>query len=128
MKLVKEIKSKEGVLHFQRYELFKTPWFICYLHKIYEGDKDLHLHNHPWNFFGLIIKGSYTEERENKLVTKKIGSIGYGGASYFHKIKEVIDPTISLFFVSTKTHEWGYKTETGFVQNETYRKLKNEKN
>lgn len=73
MKLVKEIRSKEGVLHFQRYELFKTPWFICYL----------------------------------------------------HKIKEVIKPTTSLFFVSVKNHEWGYQTETGFVGHEEYRIKKN---
>jgi hypothetical protein len=76
IKLVKEIRSKEGILHFQRYELFKTPWFRCYLHRIFEGDKDLHLHNHPWNFLGIILKGSYIEELPNKTKLKSFGSVG----------------------------------------------------
>ena len=124
MKLVKEIKSKEGIVHFQRYELLKTPWFICYLHKIYERDKDLHLHNHPWKFLGIIIKGSYIEQRPDKEKIKSFGSLGWGDQRYFHKIKQVINPTISLFFVSIKTNEWGYQTEKGFIDHKTYRSNK----
>lgn len=123
--LIKEIKSKDGIVHFRRYLLLSTKWFHCYLHRIYQPDKDLHLHNHPWNFWGIILWGGYIEENEQGTRTRKIGSWSGGNQSYFHKIKEIISPTTSLFFVSTKTNEWGYKTSEGYLDHQTYRDLKN---
>lgn len=35
-----------------------------YLHKICRSDDDRALHDHPWWFVGLLLKGSYTEEYE----------------------------------------------------------------
>jgi hypothetical protein len=63
-KLIKEIKSKQGVLHFKRWELFTSKRFnfSIYLHGIYKADEDPHLHNHPWNIATLILWGSYIEE------------------------------------------------------------------
>lgn len=124
MKLVKEIKSQTGTLHFQRYLLFSTPFFNCYLHKIYEGDQDIHFHSHPWSFAGLILKGSYLEENNNGLRLRSFGSLGYGDRRYFHKIKKVLSPVTSLFFTGKKTYEWGYQTSEGFIPHEQYRTLK----
>jgi hypothetical protein len=55
-------------------ELYLRRWFIwprkpadlkmvprLYLHKFYTGDSDRHLHDHPWSFTSLILKGGYTE-------------------------------------------------------------------
>lgn len=126
MKLVKEIKSQSGVLHFQRYLLFSTPWFNCYLHKIYEGDQDKHLHSHPWTFLGIILKGSYLEETQEGMNLKSFGSIGYGGRRYFHKIKKVLSPVTSVFFTGKKTYDWGYMTSEGFISHEQYRTLKHQ--
>lgn len=36
-----------------------------YLHKFYRGDEDPHLHNHPWAYRTLIIKGGYWEHSFN---------------------------------------------------------------
>ncbi len=62
-KLIKEIRSKEGILHFKRWEIFSSTKFnfSIYLHGIYKADQDLHLHNHPWNIATLILWGSYIE-------------------------------------------------------------------
>jgi hypothetical protein len=55
-------------------ELYLRRWFIwphkpadlkmvprLYLHKFYTGDSDRHLHDHPWPFHSLILKGGYNE-------------------------------------------------------------------
>jgi hypothetical protein len=64
MKLIKEIKSKDGKLHFRRWSLLDTPWFKIYIHGIYGPDEDLHLHNHPWDFKSFILSGSYIEQTQ----------------------------------------------------------------
>lgn len=126
--MIKEIKSKDGVLHFRRYLLFSTKWFDCYLHRIYMPDNDLHLHNHPWSFWGIILWGEYIEEKEKGFTSRGIGSWAGGDETYFHKIKKIVKTTTSLFFVGKKTNVWGYKTSQGFIDHETYRQLKHSGN
>lgn len=125
MKLVKEITSKNGTVHFRRYLLFKTRWFYCYLHKIYKADEDLHLHNHPWNYWGIILSGGYEEETPNGVNFRGWLSCGGGNISKFHKIKTLFKtPTISLFFTGVKTYDWGYLTSEGVINHEVYRQRK----
>ena len=131
---VKEIRSKKGVLHFKRYAFIETTYFSVYLHKIYEHDRDLDMHSHPWSFFGIILKGSYVEEYWKKwdhyktieYRTKGPLSIGIGSRNYFHRIHRIENgPVTSLFFTFGKHQPWYYKTsiET-LVESEEYRKLK----
>jgi hypothetical protein len=126
MKLIKEIKSKSGELHFRRWELLKTPWFSIWLHGIYAADTDKHLHNHPWDFCSLILKGSYIEETldgNNKMFP---GKISKRNGSNYHKIKQLLTPTVyTLFFVTPIKRDWGYNVDGKHIQHEEYRKLKN---
>ena len=62
MKLLKEIISKNGKVHFRRWNVLSTPWFSIYIHGIYEEDKEQHLHDHPWDFMSMVLKGSYSEQ------------------------------------------------------------------
>ena len=62
MKLIKEIKSKAGELHFKRWEILKTHFGSIWLHAIYKADTDKHLHNHPWDFISVVLRGSYYEQ------------------------------------------------------------------
>lgn len=66
LKPVREIRSKENVLHFRRWQILALPWGTLYLHHIARADQDEHLHNHPWNFTSLILKGGYVEIRRCK--------------------------------------------------------------
>ena len=60
-KLVKEIRSKKGELHFKRWRILSTPWFNIFLHFINRADEDKDLHDHPWSFWSIILKGGYIE-------------------------------------------------------------------
>lgn len=128
-KLIKEIKSKEGILHFKRWELLKTPWFSIYFHGIYKADEDEHLHNHPWNYTSICVWGSFFELSENSVSLITPFNISRQKSSRFHKIWKLKSKSVyTLFFVSNRIEgDWGYLVDGKFVDHKTYRKLKNEK-
>lgn len=127
MKLVKEIKSKEGVLHFRRWQLLKTRWFTIYIHGIYHKDEDTHLHNHPWNFINMILKGSYTEQTVNGTILQKPFRINKRKGSDYHKILNVHTNVVyTLFIIGSKRMEWGYLVNGKHVEHSQYRQLKRE--
>jgi len=96
------------------------------LHGIYAADQDKHLHNHPWDYFSLILKGTYLEETENGINTMSPGSYAKRDGTKFHKIQKLLTPVVYSLFISSKPkREWGYKVNDEFVQHEKYRELKN---
>ena len=127
MKLIKEIKSKNGKLHFRRWELLKTPWFSIWIHGIYAADEDKHLHNHPWDFKSIVLKGAYIEKTEKGIVRQTPGKFNSRNGNDFHKILRLVTPVVyTLFIVTPVKREWGYLVDGQFIQHEEYRKLKHE--
>lgn len=131
MKLIKEIKSKLGELHFRRWRVISLPWFAIYIHGIYKADEDMHLHNHPWKIWTMILWGGYVEQLRNVGVSnspriRKPGHMAYAKLSDFHKIKEMIkSPTYTLAIVGRRINEdWGYMVDGKFVDHKTYRNNK----
>lgn len=127
LKPIKEIKSKKGEVVFRRYKLFYTPWFNCYLHEWFQSDKDRHLHTHPWNFLGIILKGGYIEETPEGKKRRGPLSIVKGKHSYIHKVNELLcNKGWTLFFTGKKTYPWGFVVDDKVVSNNEYRILKRE--
>jgi hypothetical protein len=141
---VKEIRSKEGELHFQRFAIVETSEFALYLHKIYKADKDLHMHSHPQNFKSIILKGSYLEERllvlgngstfsdfsKKRFLTVsrmlKYSRENYFISPVFHKIKVILKgPVYSLFFAFGPRERWSYYVNGYIWDFEYYRDFKN---
>jgi hypothetical protein len=131
--LVKEIRSKTGELHFQRYRVFACKFFSIYLHFIAKSDEDKHPHSHPWNFFSLVLWGGYAET----LTTHKTNIVSHHARSIlscshrfyddYHKIV-LVKPTWTLVFVSPNKddYDWGYLVNGCHVRHENYRIMKNE--
>ena len=130
MRLIKEIKSKEGELHFQRWSIFSSKKFSIYIHKIYKHDEDKFVHSHPWNLWTIILQGSYDEklmlkEGKFKTVKRRFLHFAFRSREAFHKIEKVHEPVISLALVFGKRYSWGYWIKDhGIVSNEDYRKWK----
>ena len=127
LKKVKEIRSKKGELHFKRFAIIETKLFSVYIHFIYKSDED-DIHNHPWDFISIPLKGFYYELLEDGKVLKNKFSIRK--AKEYHKIlsipREQELPIITLFFTGKKYNDWGYKLKDGSeITNSEYRKLKN---
>jgi hypothetical protein len=134
MKLIKEIKSKEGELHFRRYSIFSLPFFSIYIHKIYKADEDKHHHNHPWDIFTIVLKGSYEEKLlgephkiVHKLTTRTPGHFAWRPRNRYHKINQIFSTVTTLAFVFGNKTPWGYWVgeKNLHIDQVEYRKLKN---
>lgn len=127
VKKEKEIRSRDGELHFRRWALFHAPWFKLYLHKIYQSDKDEDPHDHPWDFTSLICDGGYIEKTPSGLRFCFCGDIVRHKAEDLHQI-QLFRPTTTLVLVgSYRRPNWGFGTKDGWVDSQTYRKNKNAK-
>lgn len=127
-KLIKEIKSKKGELHFKRWSILSSRWFNIYIHFINKQDEDEHMHTHPWNFWSIILKGGYIEYIESGSIRRGFLHTAYRKSYTPHKIGVLLSPTWSLVITGKGGKSWGYKTENGIINNEEYRKLKNPAN
>ena len=129
--LLKEIISKEGIVHFKRYGI-QTPWFGIYLHFIYKADEDKHLHDHPWNYTSIVLKGSFVEQRPSGSLLFNVkrlypGDVVRRKAGEFHKIYALMTPAVyTLFLTGPRIREWGYNVNDTWVDNVNYRKNKNQ--
>lgn len=130
-KLVKEIRNKKGDLHFKRWQIWSTKWFNIYLHFINKADEDKHMHTHPWNFWSIILKGGYIEfsgvigESLMSKVTKRgFLHMAYRKYNVPHMVGFLTHPTYTLVITGPGGKEWGYETESGWKDHETYRKEK----
>lgn len=128
--IVKEIYSKDGVLHFRRWLLFYLPYFRIYFHHILESDKDKHMHDHPWHFISIIVSGGYEEKSFNG---KEIKKNTYKPFSFvFHKRKDghqikLLKPTKTIVIAFGKKTDWGYLLENNkWINHIEYRKNKRE--
>lgn len=130
MKLIKEIKSKDGILHFRRWAVFQSKYFSIFIHGIYKEDNDAHLHNHPWNLLTIVLSGSYIEELENaNLIVRGFLNIGYRSRAKYHKIFKLTSKEVkTLAFVFGKRNDnWGYNVDNKHVIHTEYRTNKNSK-
>lgn len=120
---------KEDEIYLDRLRLVQTPLFGIYLHKIYKPDEDRAVHDHPWGFGSLVLRGGYTEwfvERPDlrlvfKTQTWKRWSFHRMSTGSAHQIKTVLPKTVTLVIVGRKKRDWGFWPATGdFVRWQDY--------
>lgn len=123
---VKEIRSKEGELHFKRFAIFQTPRLSLYIHRLFKEDQDAHLHNHPWNFLTLVLRGCYFAEAEDgHWYLKRPGTWSRMTRDHYHKIAEIDEgPVTTLFLAYGEWQPWGYLVGDEHVEASEYRERK----
>jgi hypothetical protein len=120
--------------YLERYYLFLKDRdnfpFNIFLHKFLKSDPD-DVHDHPWSYATLILKGGYWEwVPQFDSLGKKCGEIAHWRhpghfriceASSYHRIE--LDPAITcwtLFMPGRKQRDWGFLTKGKWVQWEQY--------
>jgi hypothetical protein len=106
--------------------------FNVFLHKFLKSDPD-DVHDHPWPFATLILRGGYWEWRPQfNSAGEKVGELarwcGPGSfrtasATTYHRIE--LDPAVTcwtLFMPGPKQRDWGFLVRNVWVQWEQYLK------
>lgn len=124
----------ENEPYLERYYLFlkdrKSFPFNIFLHKFLKSDPD-HVHDHPWPYATLILKGGYFEYvpkfNEQGL---KVGEMCYWrGPGHFRICKEnsyhriEIKPGIecwTLFMPGPQKREWGFLVDNKWIEQNEY--------
>lgn len=124
------IKSAKKRPYFDLEGYMNRWWFIkpkrwlpfaIRVHEILRSDSDRHLHDHPWHYVTVILKGGYYETTFNKYGQKVErwhgpGSILVRTADTYHSLRLPEGKTCwTMFSTGRWRQDWGFKTETGKV-------------
>lgn len=112
-----------------RYKLIETPWFAVRVHHILRSDGDRDLHDHPWSFVSIVLRGGYDELtpmtwRGDELIvvatrTITAPAVIYHRAEDLHRL-ELDRPAWTLVFTGPRRRHWGFQTRHGWVSWRTY--------
>jgi hypothetical protein len=131
-RIVLDRQSDEPYL--ERYYLFlkdrKRFPFNVFLHKFLKSDPD-DVHDHPWPYATLILKGGYWEwipqfddqgkKRNEIAVWRAPGHFRVCSANSYHRIE--LDPEIecwTLFMPGPQKREWGFLVNNKWIQHDQY--------
>lgn len=110
----------EQTPYMLRWTIFKCKLFQIFLHKFLRSDIDC-MHDHPWNFISIILKGSYREiyklEYTARVKYCSVGTILYRKATHIHKVELPFDkPCWTLVLTGRSKRQWGFHTPKGWIQ------------
>lgn len=110
---------------FQRFEI------AVRVHHLATEDQDPHMHDHPWDFWSLMLRGWYIEMRpldntrpcfmvgedteEFRATMRRAGSFARRAATDRHRIYQVSDEAWTLFITFRKRQWWGFYMPHGKV-------------
>jgi hypothetical protein len=108
-----------------RYRLLDTPWGSLNVHHFLRGDEDRELHDHPFAFATLILKGGYLEELPypRMRVIRWPGSILFRPAKWTHRVDLLGSGAWTLIAMTKKQREWGFHTAGGWMPFREYHSI-----
>lgn len=100
--------------YLTRWRLIQTPFVSLYIHRLDSPDPRPTLHDHPWSFLSIIIRGGYTERRLNPRTmhvhearrVRRFNQVRPHDAHAIIRLHRV--PTWSVLLVGRRVREWGY--------------------
>lgn len=101
-------------IYLTRWRIVQTPWAALYLHRLTAPDSRPTLHDHPWKFLAVVLRGGYVERRLNPTtmtVTEahRVRWVNHMRTHDAHAILTLTrNPTWTLLFVGKRERTWGY--------------------
>lgn len=110
--LRKKVIETDGNIYMERWYLRDSDTWGLMLQHICRPDWDRYLHDHPWWFASLILRGGYTEsrtDRRGRVVWRRRSHFNFVRTSTFHRIEELDKNTWTLVLTGRKYQEWAYR-------------------
>lgn len=112
-----KVSMRNPHLHIGDY--MKRYWLIPYtwewpvairINNILRPDADPYLHDHPWPWRTIVLRGWYLEEDVfGRFQLRQAGYTGGNSAETMHRIDEVSRGGVwTLFFSFRKSNDWGF--------------------
>jgi hypothetical protein len=104
----------------RRYMIFQGARFGVYVHQFFRPDADRDVHDHPWWFATLVLRGGYLEQvadNPDGLESADRSRWSLRGRAHVmprtaaHRIKALLPNTWTLLLVGPKMQEWGFYVE-----------------
>lgn len=100
--------------YLTRLRIIQTPWAALYLQRFDGPDPRPTLHDHPWNFLSVVLRGGYVERRLDPMtmevdeahVVRRVNWLRIGDAHAIMRLLRV--PTWTLMLVGPRRRIWGY--------------------
>ena len=131
LKFLEQLGRKRVILdresnepYLTRYYLFlkDRKWFPfnVFLHNFHKGDLD-DLHDHPWPYFTLILRGGYWEHTPGGRFWRAPGHFRFQTPTSLHRIE--LEPGVNawtLFIPGPKLREWGFIVNGAWMHCDKY--------
>lgn len=104
------------------YILPRNKVLNIYLHKFQKDDDDRALHDHPWWFISIMVKGSYRESvGRNQIIDRSAPSIVFRRATHRHRVILPVrgsekKPCWTILITGSVQRTWGFWCPRGFVK------------
>jgi len=107
------IRTADGDPYLTRIILSKTRWGRIFIHAIHRSDQDRELHDHPWQFVSLLLKGPGYLEHQPDGSAIRFGPLSINwrlDAAEPHRLEldEKCGPQWTLVFCGRHIRDWGF--------------------
>ena len=96
--------------------LLNLGLFSVRVHEWHRSDDKRFLHDHPWHFVTLVLRGSYTDVSAAGRDVLTAGSIRYRRADHAHYVEVPVGGCLTILVTSKKVREWGFWMKGKFVR------------
>lgn len=109
-------------VYMRRYHVIKTRWFRLRVHHIRLPDEGRHLHDHPFDFATVVIKGRYRELlADNRSHPHLPGRWWFRQAEMPHTVTHVSKGGVwTLVLTGPMRREWGFYVDGFWVHHLDY--------
>lgn len=116
------IGGEQNPYMYRWYVLPRNRFLNIYLHKFLRDDDDRALHDHPWWFISIMLKGGYYERVNGGLIKREGFCVAFRRATHRHQVILFRDEELkskscwTLIITGKVSRQWGFWCPKGFVR------------
>lgn len=96
--------------------LLNLGLFSIRVHEWHRSDDKRFMHDHPWHFVTLVLRGSYTDVSSQGRDVLTAGSVRYRHAGHAHYVEVPPAGAVTIILTSYVVRNWGFWVKGKFVR------------